>query len=392
MPLERLQKKLEELKASENLRTLREVQSPQGRSLLFQGREYLNFSSNDYLGLAEAPELREAMARGARDWGAGSGASRLVNGSLAPLHRLEAELAEFKGTEAALLFNSGYHANLGTMSCLLETGDVLFSDELNHASIIDGARLSRAQRVIYRHHDVEDLRRKLKVAQAERSPSAQFLIATETVFSMDGDLCPLRDLLELAEAFDAWLYFDEAHALGVFGKSGAGRLEEFRKHPAVAERVIQMGTLGKALGCFGAYVAGSRFLIDFLINRARSFIFTTALPPAVAEAARAALKLLKTQPERRARLWQNLEKLQKCAAERLPFSLRTESPIVPLLCGSSQAALRAGEGLLEKGIWATAIRPPTVPEGTARLRLTLTAMHQDSDIERLVEALCSVMK
>ncbi len=380
MMLPRLQKRLVELEASGLHRELREVQGPQGRLLSHAGRDLVNFSSNNYLGLAEAPALRKAMIRGVEKWGVGSGASRLVNGSLQPFHELERALAEFKGTEAALVFNSGYHANLGVLGCIVGEGDVLFSDELNHASMIDGMRLSRAQRVVYRHNDLQDLREKLKEQRRQPNSAGQFLIATETVFSMDGDLCPLAELLKLSEEFDAWLYLDEAHATGVFGATGAGCFEEFRNSAFSQGRVIQMGTLGKALGCFGAYVAGPRVLIDFLVNRSRPFIYTTALPPAMAEAAREALRIVAQEPERRETLWERVKQWNREWG-------KAPSPIIPILVGDSKKAVEWSQKLFEAGFWVTAIRPPTVPEGTARLRITLMATHREEDVFRLVKFL-----
>jgi 8-amino-7-oxononanoate synthase len=378
MSFQKLRTKLAELETEDRLRFLREVESPQGRMLRHDGRDYLNFSSNDYLGLAASPEIAAAFIRGVERWGSGSGASRLVNGSIQPFHDLERALAEFKGTEASLLFNSGYHANLGVLSCLLDEGDIVFSDELNHASMIDGIKLGKAKRVIYRHVDMENLSAKLRAARASGA-KGQFLIASETVFSMDGDLAPLETLLDLAEEFDAWLYLDEAHGTGVFGESGAGLFEAERGHRA-AGQVIQMGTLGKALGCFGAYVAGPRVLIDYLVNKARPFIYTTALPPATAEAALESLRLLHSKPELRADLWRRIGQVR--AAGR-PI----QSPILPILVGESKAALDLSRKLFEQGYWVSAIRPPTVPAGGARLRVTLSAEHRPEDVAGLLRAL-----
>lgn len=380
MGFERLQKTLAELETAGLRRDLKEMQGAQGRMLRHQGRDYLNFSSNNYLGLADHPALREAMERGLRDWGLGSGAARLVTGSQGPVHRLEEALAEFKGTEAALVFNSGYHANLGALSCLLGEGDRIFSDELNHASMIDGMRLSKAKKVVYRHNDLDDLGDKLREERRLAAPGAQFLIATETVFSMDGDLAPLESLLRLAEEFDAWLYLDEAHATGVFGPTGAGLFETLAERGRHAGRVIQMGTLGKALGCFGAYIAGPRVLVDFLMNRARPFIYTTALPPALAEAAREALRIVVGEPERRRTLWERVKDFDAGAGQ-------AQSPIVPVVVGEAEAAVAMSRELAERGFWVSAIRPPTVPEGTARLRVTLMATHTKEDVENLKSAL-----
>ncbi|MFO1464084.1 MAG: 8-amino-7-oxononanoate synthase [bacterium] len=388
MGFERLQLALNDLDAAGLRRELREVEGPQGRLLAHRGRDYLNFSSNNYLGLAEHPVLRAALRSASEEWGLGSGASRLVTGSQSPVHRLEAALAEFKGTEAALVFNSGYHANLGALSCLVGEGDVIFSDALNHASMIDGMRLGRAKKVVYRHNDMADLRERLRAERATAAPRAQFLIATETVFSMDGDLAPLEELLALAKEFEAWLYLDEAHATGVFGAKGAGLYEAVAHQWRGEERVIQMGTLGKALGCFGAYVAAPRVVVDYLVNRARPFIYTTALPPALAAAALEALRLCVAEPERRAQLQARMTQFHAGLTRLFPDSApRVVSPIVPLRTGDSSRALALSRALAEQGLWVTAIRPPTVPEGTARLRVTLMATHTEADLQGLCHAL-----
>jgi 8-amino-7-oxononanoate synthase len=305
-------------------------------------------------------------------------------------HHLERDLAAFKGTEAALLFNSGYHANLGALSCLAGEGDVIFSDELNHASIIDGVRLSRAVRVIYRHGDLDDLRTKMAKEQTRRSANAKFLIATETVFSMDGDLCPLEGLAESAREFDAWLYLDEAHATGVFGARGAGLAEDLDFRQEKTSRLIQMGTLGKALGCFGAYVAAGRDVIEFLINRARPFIYTTALPPAVAAAARKALDLVQNEPARRVLLRERVRQFhEEFAGEKPPH---TFSPILPIVLGDPERALAASRHLKEAGFWVQAIRPPTVPPGTSRLRVTFQATHTEDDVRSLAKTLQEILQ
>ncbi len=388
MSLERYQTELDKIVSSGNLRILREISGPQGRILHHQGKEYLNFSSNNYLGFAESEELRIAFKRGLEKYGVGSGASRLINGSMSPFHQLERALAEFKGTEAALLFNSGYHANLGALSSLVREGDVIFSDELNHASMIDGIRLSKATRIIYRHNDVEDLRNKLIDYHSKRNPNSIFLIATETVFSMDGDLCRLQEISDLAKEFHAILYLDEAHATGVFGKHGAGLVEELQLSNQLGNCLIQMGTLGKALGCFGAYVAGPKIIIDYLIHRARSFIYTTALPPAVAETSLESLKMVTESTDRRKLLWERVKQFRKEIQQKIPTQqIQVVSPIIPIVVGSSERAVALSQLLFEQGMWVNAIRPPTVPEGTARLRVTLMSTHTQEDISRLVEAL-----
>lgn len=382
--------RLAKLKSEHRFRTLSRIDSPQGRILNFEGKNYLNFASNNYLGLACHPALSEAMKRSLRNYGVGAGASRLINGSMTPHHHLEKKLAEFKGTEAALLFNSGYHANLGALSCLLGEGDVIFSDELNHASMIDGMRLSKAEKIIYPHHDMSDLREKLKNKRS--SSKGNFLIATESVFSMDGDLAKLSELAELAMEFDALLYVDEAHATGVFGENGAGLCESLRHH-AVFPRLIQMGTLGKALGCFGAYIAASKEIIDFLINFSRPFIYTTALPPALAEAASAALEMVRTQAQLRRELWQRIELFRRLMQKLFPkLTSSIESPIIPIIIGEAEQTLDLSQRLKEAGFWISAIRPPTVAEGSSRLRITLMATHHEEDLENLVMALQKNLK
>ncbi len=387
MPIQRFDQELQEIRERGDLRTIRDIQGAQDRILQSGGKNYLNFSSNDYLGLANHPALAHAVRRGLQDYGTGAGAARLVNGSMQVFSRLERALAEFKAAEAALLFNSGYLANLGALSCLPKAGDVIFSDELNHASIIDGIRLSRAQRVIYRHGDVADLRRKLEEKRGEIAADAVQWIVTETVFSMDGDLCPLEEIADLAREFDAVLYLDEAHATGVFGLSGAGLAEGLKDRDELADRLIQMGTLGKALGCFGAYVAGSRACIDFLINRCRPFIFTTAMPPSIAEAALEALRIVQTESGRRGELWRRVEEFREGAAFWPGLQAAVRSQIVPILVGDSASAVALSDFLREQGFWINAIRPPTVPAGTARLRLTLTASHRKDDVQAVLQAL-----
>jgi 8-amino-7-oxononanoate synthase len=393
MPIQRYLSQLQEIRSQGKLRQLQEVQGPQGRVLIHEGKSYLNFSSNNYLGLANDPRLTEALIEGARHWGVGSGAARLVTGSMSPFHRLERALAEFKGTQAAMLFNSGYHANVGALSCLAGKGDAIFSDALNHASIIDGIRLSKAEKIVYHHNDVEDLRVKLRTLRSRLTKEALLLIATESVFSMDGDLCPLKELADLANEFNAILYLDEAHATGVFGEKGSGLAEQIRNHPEISERLIQMGTLGKALGCFGAYIAASKACIDFLINRARTFIFTTALPPAVAEAALAALALVASEQERRTALWERVAQFKKEFSQKIPaIPLKAESPIIPIILGDAQRALDLSQWLKGQGFWVNAIRPPTVPEGTSRLRITLMATHTEADIRGLIAEIKTGLK
>jgi 8-amino-7-oxononanoate synthase len=356
-------------------RSLRCVEGDQGPTLLLDGREVINFSSNNYLGIANHPALAAAAKTAIDRYGCGSGASRLISGNMTLHEQLEARLARFKNTEAALVFNSGFQANLGILSTLAGEGDVIVSDALNHASIIDGCRLSKAQTLVYSHGDIDSLEKALKQTGAAR----RRLIVTETIFSMDGDEAPLREIVELGEKYDAMVMVDEAHGTGVFGGNGAGVVA---KLGLTARVLVQMGTLGKALGGFGAYIAGSRALRELLINRCRSFIFTTSLPPAVMAMALAAIDLVQTEPQRRDRLRYNCQKL-KLGLGRLGFELgKSESPILPLIVGDAPRCMGLSAALLERGVFAQGIRPPTVPAGTSRLRITLMATHSEEHIDK----------
>ena len=369
-----------ELKALQDAglyRRLRRVEGDQDSTLTLDGREVINFSSNNYLGIANHPALAAAAKAAIDRYGCGSGASRLISGNMTLHEELEATLAKFKNTEAALVFNSGFQANIGILSTLAGEGDVILSDALNHASIIDGCRLSKAQTLLYAHCDLKGLEAGLKQA----APARRRLIVSETIFSMDGDEAPLAAIVELAEKYDALVMVDEAHGTGVFGANGAGVVAKW----GLASRVlVQMGTLGKALGGFGAYVAGSRDLRDLLINRCRSFIFTTSLPPAVMAMALAAIDLVQSEPQRRAALQHNCQKL-KAGLSRLGFELgKSTSPILPLMVGDAGRCMALSAALLEQGVFAQGIRPPTVPVGTSRLRITLMATHSEAQIERAV--------
>jgi len=374
-----LQTELEELRRKGLYRALRAVEGAQGPAIVLQGREVVNFSSNNYLGLANHPALREAAKEAIDRYGCGSTASRLIVGNMELHEELERRIARLKGTEAALVFNSGFQANVGLLATLAGAGDVILSDALNHASIIDGCRLSRAQVAVYPHCDLARLEDALK----EAPPKARKLIVTETLFSMDGDEAPLAEIVELAERYGAMVMVDEAHATGVFGPNGAGIVAKL----GLTERVfVQMGTLGKALGGFGAYVTGSKALRELLINRCRSFIFTTSLPPPVLAAAIAAIALAEKEPQRRLALWQNSRSLRD-GLKRMGFSLgRSQSQILPLVIGDSQKCMAFSEQLLERGVFAQGIRPPTVPPGTARLRITLMATHAHEQLHRALEA------
>jgi len=375
-----LRAELERLEQLGLRRSLRVIESEQAARVRHDGRRVLMLSSNNYLGLAAHPRVKQAAIAAAERYGVGSGASRLVAGSLEPLRRLEANLAQLKGTEAALIFGSGYLANLGALSALMGPGDMIFSDQLNHASLIDGCRLAKAELRIYRHCDTDHLRGLLE----ESGSARRRLIVTDSIFSMDGDFAPLRKIVELARRFDAAIMVDEAHAVGIIGPCGAGLAAELGLQ---AQIDIQMGTLSKALGAYGAYVAGSRVLIEFLINRARSFVYTTGLPPPIAAAADEAIAIMRAEPERIRRLWDNAAHLRsQLEAAGFVFG-RSESPILPLIIGETQPAVSMTKRLFEQGIYAIAIRPPTVAAGTARLRLTPIADHTRSDLDEAIGAI-----
>lgn len=356
------------------------LESPQGVDVVVNGERYVNFSSNDYLGLASHPKVIEALADGARKWGAGSGAAHLVSGHSLPHHALEEELAEFTGRARALLFSTGYMANLGAVSALLGRGDSVFEDRLNHASLIDAGILSRARLKRYGHADASEL-----VTQLDATDSGSKLVVTDGVFSMDGDLAPLPKLVQACQQKDAWLMVDDAHGIGVVGPHGRGSLEHFNLNTEAVP--ILVGTLGKAFGTFGAFVAGSETLIESLIQRARSYIYTTALPAAVAEATRASLRLIQTESWRREKLQQLVKHFRQGASESgLPL-MDSFTPIQPLLLGDTERALTVSQRLREQGFLISAIRPPTVPEGTARLRITFSAEHEEAHVDRLLNAL-----
>jgi len=373
-----LAEELARLDAAALRRNLRPIHSASDPEVLIDGRAYLLLSSNNYLGLATHPAVRAAARAAIERYGCGAGSSRLISGHLELHAAVESKLAAFKGTEAALLFPSGYQANVGTITALVGRGDHVYSDALNHASIIDGCRLSRASVHIYPHRNV----RALEAELAATSPGGRRLIVTDSVFSMDGDRAPLAALTALAEQYHSWLMVDEAHATGVIGPRGAGL--------AAADGIgghvdVHLGTLGKALGSAGAYVAGSRALIEWLVNRARSFVFTTGLAPAAAAAAGAALDLVVAEPERRDALARNAARLRD-GLSALGFAAGGDTHIIPLTIGDNRPALRLAEELRARGVLAQAIRPPTVPEGTARLRVTPMATHNSAQLDRVLAA------
>jgi 8-amino-7-oxononanoate synthase len=353
-----------------------------GTRVRIGGRELRNFCSNDYLGLAQHPKLIEAQQAGARQFGAGSGAAHLVSGHSLLHQQLEEELAEFTGRERALLFSTGYMANLGVLAAFTQRGEVLLEDRLNHASLIDGATLSGARLVRYAHADAQ-----AAAGRVQEFPETS-LIASDGVFSMDGDVAPVRALATLATQQRAWLVIDDAHGLGVLGEHGGGVLEQAGL--GAADVPLLVGTLGKAFGSFGAFVAGDAALIDYLVQRARSYIYTTALPPAIAATTSAALKLVREEAWRRERLAAHIARFRTAAAQ-LGFTLGSSAtPIQPLLIGAAAEALALSAALRTAGFWVAAIRPPTVPAGSARLRITLSAAHDAADIDALLAALAEL--
>jgi glycine C-acetyltransferase/8-amino-7-oxononanoate synthase len=366
--------RLEELRDSGLHRRLRIVESPQGPQVLLDGRAVMLLCSNDYLGLADNAQVRCASSDAAMKWGAGAGASRLVSGTMTVHGELERRLAEFKGKPSALLFGSGYLANAGVVSALAGRGEVVFSDELNHASIIDGCRLSRAETFVYRHGDVEHLAWGLRGA-GERAA----LIVTDGVFSMDGDLAPLPELAELARRGGCRLMVDEAHATGALGPAGRGSVAAAGLSGEVD---VVIGTLGKALGSYGAYACADRETTEYLLNTARSFIFSTAPPPPAAAAALAALEVLEAQPGRVERLTANAATLRGALSAQGLAAGESETQIVPLTVGDAGLAMELSERLLERGVFAQGIRPPTVPEGSSRLRFTVMSTHRRQELER----------
>ncbi len=374
---------LQALREQNLYRRRRELQTAQGPRVIVDGRALTNFCSNDYLGLANHPDVLAALKRLADHYGVGSGASHLVCGHSHEHHELERELAAWVRKPRALLFSTGYMANLGVIRAILTRGDAVFEDRLNHASLLDAGLSSGAEFFRYKHLDLSDLAAQLKASTARRK-----LIVTDGVFSMDGDIAPLPELLALAREHDAAVLLDEAHGVGVLGKSGAGSLEHFDWPED--DHLIVMGTLGKALGSFGAFVAGSENLIELLINRARTYIYTTALPPAVAAATRASLRLVQREPQRRAHL-QALIAAFREGAEKIGLDvLPSSTPIQALLLGEAERALQWSAALEEKGFWVSAIRPPTVPKGSARLRITFTAQHGVDDVSALLAALAEI--
>jgi 8-amino-7-oxononanoate synthase len=379
MPFSELQRDLKDRAEQGLLRKRRTLDTPQSPHIVVDGKPYLAFCSNDYLGLANHPQLVAALQQGAQQWGVGAGAAHLVSGHFAPHEQLEQQLAAFVDKPAALLFSTGYMANLGVVQALVGKGDTVFADKLNHSSLNDAMLLSRADVQRYRHGDMAQLGTLLAKTQSGRK-----LVITDAVFSMDGDMAPLPEMLALCEKHDAWLLVDDAHGFGVLGKQGSGSLSHFGLDSV---RIILMGTLGKAAGVSGAFVAAEQVVIDTLINHARSYVYTTATPPALSVALLQSLQLIAQGDARRAHLHRLIANLRKGLGD-LPWSLMpSDTAIQPLLIGDNLQALKLSEALRERGVWVAAIRPPTVPQGTARLRITLSAAHTEGDVDQLVGAL-----
>lgn len=367
----------------QGLRRYRQVvESPQASHITMDGRDYLAFSSNDYLGLANHPDLIQAACEGAQQYGVGAGASHLIHGHSAAHHRLEDALAQFTGFPGAVLFSAGYMANIGVVTALAGREDVIFADKLNHASLNDAALLSRAKFIRYPHLDLAALEQHLAGAAARRK-----LVITDAVFSMEGDIAPVRQLVALCEKYHALLLLDDAHGFGVLGQQGRGSLFLPDGNTVHSPHIVYMATLGKAAGVFGAFVAAQMEVIEALIQTARSYIYTTATPPLLSHALLTSLKRIEQDEWRREALMRNIQQLQQ-GLQSSPWKLLPSgTPIQPLLAGQSDGAVRISQALRERGILVPAIRPPTVPQGTARLRISLSAAHQPQDIMRLTQAL-----
>jgi len=379
-PLAFLDEALDQLRANGLYRRLRVLDGEQAHTARFDGRDVINLSSNNYLGLTTHPALREAAIRAVRDLGAGSGSVRTIAGTMELHMELERRIAAFKHTEAAVVFQSGFAANAGTVAAILGKEDLILSDELNHASIIDGARLSRAAIKVFPHRDAAALGRLLE----ETASVKRRLVITDGVFSMDGDIAPLREIAALAREHGAIMMVDDAHSSGVLGRNGRGTIDHFDLHGQVD---IQVGTLSKAIGVLGGYVCGSKNLIEFLYHRARPFLFSTSHPPAVAAACLAALDVLEREPERIERLWSNTKRF-KAGLKRLGFDTgASETPITPILVGEAETAMKFSDLAFERGVFAQGIGFPTVAKGRARLRTIVTATHGEEELDRALEIL-----
>src|SRR3990172_4513898 len=382
MGLEFVLNELQALKDHALMREYKTIESAQGPYVKINGKPYLSFCSNNYLGLADHPKIKQAAIAAIHQYGWGTGASRLVAGNMMLHQELEKKIAEFKGTEAALLFPTGYMANVGAICALVGREDIVIGDKLNHASIIDGCRQSGATFRVYPHNDVSQLDSLLQRSSKHR----RRLVVTDSVFSMDGDTAPLPDIVEVSKKYDAVIMVDDAHAMGVFGQHGKGMIEHYGLEGKID---IIMGSLSKAIGSIGGFIAGSKHLIEFLKNKVRSFIYTTALPPAVCAASLAGLALVQEDTSLIDKLWENIEYLKSRLSE-FTNNVTIQSPIIPVIVGSAEDAVNLSNKLYQNGILIPAIRPPTVPPGTSRLRISLMTTHSKDDINRLIDVLKNV--
>jgi 8-amino-7-oxononanoate synthase len=377
----KLKQALDEKKQQHRYRKRRITKSPQQVEMTIDDRKVISFCSNDYLGLANHPDIKQAMIDGIKTYGVGSGSAHLVNGHSLAHHQLEEELAAFCGYPRAILFSTGYMANLGLCQALLDRGDYVFEDRLNHASLIDGGRLSGARLQRYLHNDISSLKTKLEKLTTDSTR----LVLTDGVFSMDGDIAELPALSKLSKKHNSWLMVDDAHGFGVLGKTGKGSLQYFGLgHTDIP---VYMATLGKAMGTAGAFIAGSDELVETIIQRARSYIYTTAMPAAIAEATRCSLHILQTEPEHLQNLNDNIRYFRICCNETGITIEDSQTAIQPLIIGDDATTVSVSEKLFENGLLVTAIRPPTIPEGTSRLRITLSAKHRREHVDRLIELL-----
>ena len=373
------EQQVKNLEAQHLRRQLRIVDSPADTTITIEGRELISMASNNYLGLANHPAVKQAAIEAIEQWGVGAGSARLISGNMRPHQQLEDDLAHFKQVEAALTFGTGYTTNLGLIPSLIDQDGLILADRYCHASLIEGCRLAKAKLRVFHHNAAEHLEKLLK----KREKACPTLVVTEGVFSMDGDLAPLPELLKLCQSHDATLLIDDAHGTGVMGPNGRGTIEHFGLNP---EDILQMGTLSKGIGTSGGFVAGTASLKEYLINTSRAFIYTTAPPPAIAAAATAAIQVIQNEPQRRRRLWKNRNYLYS-DLKKLGFELTdTQSPILPIIVKSQETALKMSQALYEAGIYIPAIRPPTVPKDSSRLRLTISSEHSNDQLEKVIKA------
>ncbi|MCX5809453.1 MAG: 8-amino-7-oxononanoate synthase [Proteobacteria bacterium] len=382
---ERLSEVLQDIKEKGNYRAIRYIKPLSATKILYNSKEHLNLCSNSYLSLHVHPDIINAARQATEEYGSGTCSSRSVAGSIDLYEELEREIAAYKGYGNALIFSNGYMANIGIISTLTDMGDVIFSDELNHSSLIHSMRLSRAKKVIYKHRDVNDLEKKIR---RDRSRGRKFIV-TESIFSMDGDIAPLRDIFELKKEYDVHIMLDDAHGTGVFGEKGTGLEELFGLSGSID---VHMATFGKALGSFGAFVLADTILLEYLVNRAKTFMYTTALPPSSLAASLAALRLIKMDISFKEELWENIDYMRGNLM-RAGFDLKESAgPIIPIVVGEDAKTIKMQEILMEKGLFLQAIRPPTVPEGTSRLRLTVVRGFARDEMDYAIETLVQAGK